>query len=112
MTGHSIELVLDPDGIRAEFICEVGAEGECHQTCAFGCEIWDAECMENHPRELIAYCNPIEFMTNGENDWYELYAGGETEPRSGPIIFEWQGDWYGWRYDDAEQLNTAAETQP
>jgi len=101
VSGHSIELTLDADnGVRAEFVCHEQADGACHQTCSFGCEILDTECMENHPRESVPYCNPIEFLDNG-GLWWEQYTGEETEPRSGPIVFEWQpSDWYGWRYAD------------
>lgn len=103
MTGHSIALTLDADGVHAEFDCLEPDDGWCHQTCAFGCDISDRECLENHPREQVDYCNPIEYLATGDI-WYEQYIGEETEPRSGPVVFEWTSDnWYGWRYDDADQ---------
>jgi len=114
--SHSIELSLNDEGIHAEFRCDAGEDDNCHQVCAFGCEIFDDYCVTHHPREQVDYCNPVTFMIEG-GDWYESYIGEETEPRSGPITFEWtSSDWYGWRYEDEvpedadPQLNTAAET--
>lgn len=101
---HRIALTLDTDGVHAEFACDEPSDARCHLTCAFGCEVCDDA---SHPREEVDYCNPIEFLDN-MGLWYEQYIGEETEPRSGPIVFEWQrGEWYGWRYDDdaTEQLN-------
>lgn len=109
MTGHRIELSLETDsGVSAHFVCEEPADSWCHESCEYGCEIFNNDCMANHPRELTQYCNPIEFVDNG-GMWWEQYIGEETEPRSGSIIFEWQSDWYGWRYDNAEAEAAADE---
>lgn len=102
MIGHGIELSLETDsGVSAKFVCEEPADGWCHQACAVGCEESDDECIAEHPREQTEYCNPIEWVDNG-GMWWETYVGEETEPHSGSIVFEWQGDWYGWRYEDVK----------
>lgn len=99
MTGHRIELSLDSDsGISAQFVCEEPG-GLCHKTCTYGCEVWNADCLANHPHEVVKYCNCIEYVDN-YGMWWEQYIGEETEPRSGSIVFEWQSEeWYGWRYE-------------
>ena len=99
--GHTIELRLDADGVHAHFNCHDGKAGKCHETCAQECPVWDEDCLANHERTVIDYCNPIEFIDN-TGFWYESYIGTpDIEPHSGPVIFQWQPDeWYGWKYAD------------
>lgn len=100
MTGHRIELSLESDsGVTAHFVCEEPDSELCHHTCDYGCEIWNDDCIANHPHSTVKYCNCVEFVDNG-GTWWEQYVGEETEPRSGSIVFEWLGEWYGWRYEE------------
>lgn len=101
--NHTIHALVDNDGLVIEFACHEDNHGPCRWTCGLDCETWGDECLNNHPRQRIEYCNPLEFITNDDSEWYEKYVGEpNVEFRSGPIDLIWipSVDTYGWRYAD------------
>ncbi|MGZ0067839.1 hypothetical protein [Microbacterium arborescens] len=43
-----------------------------------------------------------------QDDVLESFDGGDAPLRSGPVSFDWQGDYYTWAYDDTGSIVTDA----
>lgn len=100
MNHHFVEWAIEPENIRAHFICIATHGAACRMWCAEGCE---ERCHgtdeEPHRQEDQGGCGQIPFLSeSGEPNSASCYSGPETTVRSGPIVLTWEGDDYAWRY--------------
>lgn len=111
MSGHFLKLTLDENGVHGEFLCDEDGDAWCHTSCTIGCEVITDRCRATHPQASLGECQPVLFLEDA-GYWYEAYIGADTEPRSGPVDFQWSDDFYVWTYLEEEeaQLNNATNT--
>lgn len=102
---HFVTLTLSDDsGVKADFICSAPPGSDCRKYCAQGCEYITDACRQNHQWDEgfqgLPKCNLTTWIEECGGYWWESYDGPATMPRSGPISFTWEGDFYNWQYAD------------
>ena len=107
MSDHFIHPYLADGLLIVEWHCEAGENADCRNHCdERGCRERCQSYDEHRPTWVPnfnggggpPYCHYRVWMDEGT--WDELYQGPETDVRPGPVTFQWEGDYYTWRYDE------------
>lgn len=105
---HTVTWHLDGPGGHAwpTFTCTAPVGAECRLWCAVGCEEYCTN-PDEHSLKDHGDCLATTWM-EATDEGSELYAGPNTNPSNGPIVFRWDADSYVWQYDTAEAADTEA----
>lgn len=101
MSDHYIELTISfRSGVSETFVCRATKGAKCREECAEACGAWEdgegCDCRKQDSGE----CTILPWLENDEEGFAECYVGPRHELGNGSVEFEWQGDWYGWRYKE------------
>lgn len=93
---HRVEVYIETGGgVDMEIVCDAPEGAPCRLWCDEGCESAGPDHGEIHELRDFGYC----LRTEGWLDEpFDAYSGVRTELRSGPVLLEWEGDYYTWKY--------------
>ena len=103
---HSVRhIVRGGDYVRTEFRCTAPPDARCRTFCQRCIDDSEEQCLcgyyDREPVETTGHpCNYLAWMESAPE---ESYDGPDTPARGPgwqPVTFEWQGDFYTWRYRD------------
>lgn len=101
--GHRIEWTVSHDFVRGELTCVADVGGFCRLSCAeecgaesWPCVSWDDDGPREHAMVDCGHCHALLFMEDLNAE--ESYDGPSRVAVSGPVLIEWTGDTYVWRY--------------
>ncbi|QLD10912.1 hypothetical protein [Microbacterium oleivorans] len=96
---HRIDIELEADGaIRPTLTCSAPEGASCRLHCGI-CEDYWQDDHDQHTLIDQGYCLAVEGWFDDPGVIFELYNGGTTPLRSGPVVFSWDGDSTLWAYD-------------
>jgi len=100
--SHTISWTIARGELRTEFGCAAPHGAACRLECPAGCPTF-ADCPgEDDPAHQLVdagRCLVLDWLEEGGTP-DELYDGAPAPVRSGPILVDWSGDGWLWRYDD------------
>lgn len=99
---HHMTPTIETGRIELKFTCTEDSEADCRTTCSGECESWntkDGTTCEycGQPLRHGKDCNPIAFL-HDDPEPLESYEGDSCTLAPGEVVFEWQGDYYTWRF--------------
>jgi hypothetical protein len=105
---HRVEFTIEPESIDGRIICEATEGAKCRLVCSVAdCEAEQWPCFTynddgtetEHPMKDYGRCLVPDWF----EDSIETYYNGPPQVLvNGPIVFDWQGDFYEWHYAAAE----------
>ena len=102
-SDHFIHIYLsEPFGLEVEWKCEADATADCKTYCPAP-ECQDEACVDydRHRQHWVPFddggCSALVWLEEG-GTWDEMYEGPDVDVHSGPIVLNWEGDGYSWRY--------------
>lgn len=102
---HHIEIALSTGGtVTPRITCSAPVGAPCRLHCGI-CEDYPREDHASHELHDMGYCLFVEGWFDDSSVIFEMYDGGETELRSGPVDLSWDGDGVLWSYAGTESTS-------
>jgi hypothetical protein len=98
LSPHRVELEISNGGIvKGRMLCDAPEGAPCRMHCGICEDYWEDD-HDTHEQHDQGYCLRVEGWWDDPTSVLDGYGGTTELIRSGPVMFEWDGDGYTWEY--------------